>query len=243
MPLERAGRVSLAAQKHSGSYRLGKGWLRNIPRQDACHVLGQRAMSFRPVPKHDGGARIRVIVGESCRFDWFRNHWTWFRPMAWRFILEPPEKKQASRFNDLAHRCVLQVSTRVNSRVRRGTEPYSTTPSPRRAVVLRGRAALPSISSPPGPAKAGFSFRPKASRGFQWPAPAFPRGSQEARPMESRLVGLAWRSPSSKTLGRARARRRQARGCAARGLTPTDGARVRQACRSKRACIRRCANR
>ena len=182
----------------------------SVPKRSSPHPSSlrcRRTMSFRPVPKHRAGRRRVRAVGEPCRLDRFRNHWTRFRPMAWRFILEPPEKKQASRFNDLAHRCVLQVSTRVNSRARRGTEPYSTTPRRRRAVVLRGRTVPHSAIPLLGPAKAGFSFRPKASRGFQWPARCGIWGSLRAWAIENRarlLTRLAGGSSHGKPARRAR---------------------------------------
>ena len=101
-----------------------------------------------------------MAVGEPCRFDRFRNHWTRFRSMAWHFILEPPEKKQASRFADPAPKGVLQVSTRVNSRARRGTEPYST---------ISASSAASRFPRASGSSSGLFNARPRASGAFLSP--------------------------------------------------------------------------
>ena len=49
------------------------------------------------------------VVGEPRHFDWFRNQYGDFRPMTWRFILEPPEK------NGLRASTTLRISASYKS--------------------------------------------------------------------------------------------------------------------------------
>ena len=110
-----------------------------------------------------------------------------FRPTAWRFILEPPEKKQASRFADPAHFCVLQVSTRVNSRVRRGTEPYST---------ISASSAASRFPRASGSSSGLFNAEHRESGAFLSPE-SWACGGRAPRG-DSALEGLAFGEPESR---------------------------------------------
>ena len=184
---------------------------RPVPKQKDMplnSLLRRRTMSFRPVPKLVPPGKD-VCSRRTMSFGPVPKPMRPVSAIAWHFVLEPPEKKQASRFNDLAHFCVLQVSTRVNSRARRGTEPYSTIFAPSRPVVPRARVVRIRSLQRRAPRERGLSFARKP--GMRWP-----RSARRFRPRRAwTRRGPAQRSPFSKTLGCARGRLRQARGCAA----------------------------